>query len=259
MTDTLRAGSHSAFIAALIELRESAGQPSYSQIQRLSRAPDMPKELPGSTLNDILNGKRERLPDWELVASFVRVCHRHAERTGLPTAALGSVEEWQTRWRAARAEQSRPHATGSYDLYGTPADEAERRTTRTVARLVRLAGDGDAESAYRLAIIHVLTGQSAEARYWMHAAVQQRHPGAETFAVNPRPIEFAANLSFAYGQAYEQEGPAKRDIARFYYGLAARHGHPYATERLRALRAVPFGKLLPAPVGIEYGPRNPMT
>ncbi|MFC4122573.1 hypothetical protein [Nonomuraea zeae] len=250
MTDTLRARSNPAFIAALIELRESAGQPSYSQMQRLSRAPGVPKELPTSTVSDILNGKRERLPDWGLVASFVMVCHRHAELTGLPTNALGTVEQWQARWRAARNE----HATGSYDLYRTPADEAERRTTRTVARLVRLAGDGDAESAYRLAIINLLTGDSAGARYWVHAASRQRHPDAQSFAAHPHPIEHAANLSFAYGQAYEQEGPAKLDIARFYYRLAADHGHPRATERLRTLRAVPFGKLLPAPVGTELRP-----
>lgn len=257
MRDTLKAGPHSAFIAALIELREAAGQPSYSQMQRLSRAPGIPKELPGSTLSDILNGKRERLPDWELVASFVMVCHRHAQRTGLPVDALGTVEQWQARWRAARNEQNeqpRPHATGSYDLYGTPADEAERRTTRTVARLVRRAGDGDPESAYRLAIIHLLMGESAAARYWVHAAIRHRHPDAAALAGDPRPIECAANLAFAYGQAYELEGPAKREIARFYYKLAADHGHPRAAERLRALRAVPFGKLLPAPVGIRRRP-----
>ncbi|MFC4009087.1 hypothetical protein ACFOY2_17780 [Nonomuraea purpurea] len=219
-------------------------------MQRLSRAPGIPKELPESTLSDILNGKRKRLPDWELVASFVMVCHRHAEQTGLPTDALGTVERWQVRWRAARNE----HATGSFDLYTTPADEAERRTNRTTARLVRLAGDGDAEAAFRLAIINVLTGDSAAARYWIHAAHRRRHPDAEAFAVNRRPIEFAANLSFDYGQAYEQEGPAKQDIARFYYRLAADHGHPRAAERLRVLRAVPFGKLLPAPVTTERRP-----
>lgn len=224
-------------------------------MQRLSRAPGIPKELPGSTLSDILNGKRERLPDWGLVASFVMVCRHHAEQTGLPTDGLDTVEQWQARWRAARNEQPQPHATGSYDLYRTPADEAERRTTRTVARLVRLAGDGDSESAYRLAIINLLTGESAAARYWIHTALRQRHPDAEAFAGDPRPIEFAANLSFAYGRAYEQEGPAKRDIARFYYRLAADHGHPGAAECLRALRAVPFGKLLPAPVGTEQGSR----
>jgi TPR repeat protein len=217
-------------------------------MQRLSRAPGIPKELPGSTLSDILNGKRERLPDWSLVAAFVMVCHHHAEQTGLPTDALGSVEQWQTHWRAARSEQPRPQAIGSYDLYRTPADEAERRTTRTVARLVRLAAGGDPESAYRLAVIHVLTGESAAARYWIHAAAQKRHPDAEAFAGHPHPIEFAANVSFAYGRAYEQEGPAKQGIARFYYRLAADHGHPHAVERLRALRAVPFGKLLPAPL-----------
>lgn len=246
MTETPRAGSHSAFIAALIELRESAGQPSLSQMQRLSREPGVFKELPGSTLSDILNGKRERLPDWGLVASFVMVCHRHAQQTGLPTGALGTVEQWQARWRAARNEQ--PPATGSYDLYRTPADEAERRTTRTVARLVRRAGDGESESTYRLAIIHLLTGDSAAAGYWIHAAVRQGHPDAEALAGDPRRIESAANQSFSYGQAYEEEGPAKLGIARFYYGLAAERGHPHAAERLRALRAVPFGKLLPAPV-----------
>ncbi|MEO3868821.1 hypothetical protein ABGB18_08335 [Nonomuraea sp. B12E4] len=32
----------------------------------------------------------------------------------------------------------------------------------------------------------------------------------------------------------------------------ADHGHPGAAERLRLLRAVPFGKLLPAPIGREH-------
>ncbi|WP_222107565.1 hypothetical protein [[Actinomadura] parvosata] len=246
MADTHRAGARSEFIAALKELREAAGQPTYSQMHKLSRAEDIPKELPASTLNDILNGKRERLPDCQLVVSFVMVCHRHAESTGLPTDGLGSVAQWLAHWRAARNERSQ--AIGSYDLYGTPADEAERRTTRTVARLVRLAGDGDDESVYRLAIIKVLTGENAEARYWLHVARQRRHPGAEAFAATSRPEEFAAGQCFAYGQTYEQAGAAKEEIARFYYKLAADHGHPQAIERLRALRAVPFGKLLPAPI-----------
>ncbi|KAB8189657.1 hypothetical protein FH608_039425 [Nonomuraea phyllanthi] len=220
----------------------------------MSRATGIPKDLPESTLNDILNGKRERLPDWGLVASFVMVCHRHAEQNGLPTLAFETVEQWQARWRAARNAQLQPQATGSYDLYGTPADEAERRTSRTVARLVRQAADGDSESVHRLAIIHSLTGETAMAHYWIHAAVRQGHPGAEALASSPRPTELAADLSFAYGQAYEQEGLAKRDIARFYYRLAAAHGHARAAERLRVLRAVPFGKLLPAPIGVVREP-----
>ncbi|MFC5825899.1 hypothetical protein [Nonomuraea insulae] len=253
MTDIPRAGAHFAFIAALIELRESAGQPSYSEMHRLSRTPDIPKELPPSTLNDILNGKRERLPDWKLVASFVMVCHRHAEQTGLPTYALGTVEQWQTHWRIAR---NRPHATGSYDLFTTPADEAERRTTRTAALLVRRSAEGDVEAAYRLAIINVLTDEPAAAHYWIHIAVEHRHPGAQALALHPHQLEFAANVSFSYGRAYEQEGPAKRDLARFYYRLAAERGHPRAAERLRVLRAVPFGKLLPAPVATEDPARS---
>ncbi|WP_157383530.1 hypothetical protein [Nonomuraea coxensis] len=207
-----------------------------------------PKELPASTLNDILNGKRERLPDWGLVASFVAVCRRHAEQTGLPAGPLGTLEEWAARWRAARNEPpARPRVTGSYDPYTTPPDEAERRTTRTVARLVRLAGDGDPDAACRLAIIDLLTGDLAEARYWIHAAARRGHPDARALAAHPRPVELAAGLSFAYGEACEQGGPAKLRIARFYYRLAAGRGHPGAAERLRVLRAVPFGKPLPAP------------
>ncbi|GAA1709806.1 hypothetical protein GCM10009734_10910 [Nonomuraea bangladeshensis] len=245
MTDTFRAGPHSAFIAALIELREAAGQPSYAQMHRWSRLLDTPKKLPVSTLNDILNGKRERLPDWELVASFVAVCRRHAESTGLPPGSLGTLEQWQVRWRAARSEPARPRVSGSYDPYTTAPDEAERRTTRTVARLVRLAGDGDPDAACRLAIIDLLTGKVAEARYWIHAAARRGHPDARALAAHPRPVELAAGLSFAYGEACEQAGPAKLDIARFYYRLAAGQDHPAAAERLRVLRAVPFGKPLP--------------
>ncbi|MED7925085.1 hypothetical protein SMD20_12605 [Nonomuraea sp. LP-02] len=245
MTDTFRAGSHSAFIAALIELREAAGQPSYAHMCRLSRLLKTPKPLPASTLHDILNGKRERLPDWDVVASFVAVCRRHAESTGLPPGSLGTLEQWQARWRSARNEPGSPRVSGSYDPYTTTPDEAERRTTRTVARLVRLAGDGDPDAACRLAIIDLLTGKLAEARYWIHAAARRGHPDARALATHARPVELAAGLSFAYGEACEQAGPAKLDIARFYYRLAAGQGHPAATARLRVLRAVPFGKPLP--------------
>ncbi|TMR99625.1 hypothetical protein [Nonomuraea basaltis] len=48
--------------------------------------------------------------------------------------------------------------------------------------------------------------------------------------------------------------PNNHHIARFSYRLAADDGHPRANERLRALRAVPFGKLLPAPIGTEQRP-----
>lgn len=243
MTETPKGELHAAFIAQLIELREAAGQPSYSRMNVLSRAAGCPKELPASTLSDILNGKRERLPDWGLVASFVMVCHRHAQQTGLPVDALGTVAQWQARWRAARNEQ--PPATGTHDLYRTPADEAERRTSRTIAYLVRRAAEGDSEPAYRLAIIHTLKGEAAEARYWAHIAVRRHHPGAEAFAHHRLPIELAADLAYGYGLRYEPD-PRKHHIAKIYYKLAAEHGHPLAAERLRALRTVPFGKLLPA-------------
>ncbi|MEV4837372.1 hypothetical protein AB0K05_22805 [Nonomuraea sp. NPDC049486] len=262
MTETHK-GEHHAFIAQLIELREAAGQPSYGRMNRLSRAPGIPKELPTSTLSDILNGKRERLPDWELVSSFVTVCHRHAEQTGLPVAPLGTVPQWQARWLAARKEpraqaggayEPRTHTTGTYDLYRTPAEEADRRTSRMVAYLVRRAAEGDSEPAYRLAIIKALLGEVAESRHWAYVAVQRRHPGAEAFDRHRPPIDLAADLAFAYGRAYEQEGPSKLDIARAYYRLAAGHGHLRAAERLRAMRAVPFGKLLPAPLPTDHRP-----
>ncbi|MDA0634390.1 hypothetical protein OUY22_13280 [Nonomuraea sp. MCN248] len=248
MTETPAGKFHAAFIAQLKELRESAGQPSYSEMNLLSRALDVPKELPASTLSDILNCKRERLPDWKLVASFVMVCHRHAAQTGLPVDRLGTLEQWQSRWAAARSEQPGPQVTGSFDLYRTPADEAERRTSRTVAYLVRRAAEGGSEPAFRLAIVHALAGEVAASRYWAHIAVRRRHPGAESFAGDQPPLTLAADLAFGYGQAYERESTTKHDIARFYYKLAADHGHPGAAERLRALRSVPFGKLLPAPV-----------
>ncbi|MFG1945337.1 hypothetical protein [Nonomuraea sp. NPDC048826] len=246
MTEPHAGKPHAAFIAQLKELRISAGQPSYAEMNLLSRG--TPKELPASTLSDILNCKRERLPDWKLVASFVMVCHRYAAQTGLPVDNLGTLEEWQSRWRAAWDARPGPYVTGSFDLYRTPADEAERRTSRTVAYLVRRAAEGDAEPAFRLAIIHALTGEPAQSRHWAHVAVQRRHPGAEPFTGDRPPVELAARLSHGYGQAYEREGEAKQHIARFYYKLAADHGHPGAAERLRVLRAVPFGKLLPAPV-----------
>jgi hypothetical protein len=229
------------FIAELIGLREAAGQPSFGQMHKLSQTRGIPRELPPSTVSDVLNGKRERLPDWEFVASFVMVCHLHARHSGLlPEKTLGTLEHWNTRWLDARR--------GTHDPYATPADEAERRTSRMVALLTRRAGDREPGAAFRLAVIHLLLGDLAQARYWIHAATQQKDPEAEALARHPRQVEFAAQTAFGYGQAYEQEGAAKLDIARFYYKLAADRGHPRAAQRLRALRTVPFGKPLPAPV-----------
>lgn len=106
MADTQRIAARRAFVGQLNELRELAGSPTLSQLRKLSqRAENQHRLLAESTTHDILTGKRERLPEWPWVASFVVACHTAAAVTGLDTEALGSLQEWLTRWRAALPSQ----------------------------------------------------------------------------------------------------------------------------------------------------------
>ncbi|PZG39650.1 hypothetical protein C1I98_23435, partial [Spongiactinospora gelatinilytica] len=72
------------------------GAPSYKYLQALSERSELPGSRPliKSTTQEILSGKRVRLPDWQWVSAFVRACHAAAAESGLPTDGLGTVQEW---------------------------------------------------------------------------------------------------------------------------------------------------------------------
>jgi transcriptional regulator with XRE-family HTH domain len=103
------------FVEQLARLREDAGGPSLTTLQRLSEqarglAGRGARVLAVSTTHEILAHKRKRWPEWEWVASFVGACLAFAEdATGVDSAQLGDLKEWRFRFMAARSRY-RGHA-----------------------------------------------------------------------------------------------------------------------------------------------------
>src|ERR1700761_3767565 len=85
------------FVHDLKQLRQRAGQPSYSTLERLSK-----HRLKRATVSDVLNDNRVNLPDWRFVAAFVEACHAAAgELGGIDTAELGTIADWKRHWDGA--------------------------------------------------------------------------------------------------------------------------------------------------------------
>ena len=84
------------FVRDLTQLRQRAGRPSYSTLERLSR-----HQLRRATMSDVLNGNRVNLPDWRFVAVFVAACRAAAEESGLDANELGTIADWKRHWDGA--------------------------------------------------------------------------------------------------------------------------------------------------------------
>lgn len=102
------------FIADLCDAFEAAGPPTYQRLETLSkwRANEPaggPVERPRvlvlahSTTHDYLNGKRDMLPPWPWVASFLIVLRDAAVENSLDPAAIGTPADWHDKYRAVRA------------------------------------------------------------------------------------------------------------------------------------------------------------
>ena len=84
------------FAHDLNQLRQLAGRPSYSVLERLSE-----HELRRTTMSDVLNGNRVKLPDWRFVHQFVVACRAAAVQNGLDANELGTVADWNRHWDGA--------------------------------------------------------------------------------------------------------------------------------------------------------------
>jgi hypothetical protein len=84
------------FVHDLTQLRQRAGRPSYSTLERLSS-----HRLRRATVSDVLNGNRVGLPDWRFVAVFVAACRAAAEESGLDANELGTIADWKRHWDSA--------------------------------------------------------------------------------------------------------------------------------------------------------------
>jgi Domain of unknown function (DUF5753) len=109
MPDDERAPALDSFIADLNAAYRLAGPPTYGTVEKLSRhvkrVPELPglriEELSASTTNEILIGKRCRMPRWQWVASFLAILRVLAAEGGIDPNSLGSLTDWKARHEAA--------------------------------------------------------------------------------------------------------------------------------------------------------------
>jgi hypothetical protein len=84
------------FVDDLNQLRQRAGQPSYSTLERLSG-----HQLKRATMSDVLNGNRVKVPDWRFIHEFVTACRAAAVENRLDVDRLGTVADWKRHWDGA--------------------------------------------------------------------------------------------------------------------------------------------------------------
>jgi hypothetical protein len=264
--------AHRAFLNQLQELREHAGNPPLSHLDKLSRQP-LPngkkrRVLASSTTQEILNGKRRRLPSWAWMVSYVVTCHEAAEEGHLDIGPV-DLEDWKSRWRHARnadeAATTPDNRPGTDSPWGGPAATArtEQLTAeetircyrdthgRVGAHLARLATNGDADACFQLALLTLLRGWVHDGTIWLRRAVDAGHADAIVLQ-DSRDLRTEA-AAFAYRHGCKLEADDKTSIASFFYRLAAETGHPQAIEKLARMapqpHAQPSTTPLPAPVG----------
>jgi hypothetical protein len=225
MRDADRATALQNFIEQLNELYQRAGPPKLSRLRQLSEQVVVRQGVTGlrvlaeSTTSDILSGKRTRFPDWPWVASFVTACWMAATETAIDPGQLGSVEEWRIRFRKARsaagepvtseapiasAETPVPAKTPQAEL--TPAMRLLTNYKRTGGRLLRHAEAGDAEAAFRLAVLLLCGDRPLEATEWLRRASRAGHAEALELLHHPRQQAVAARHAYRIGRDYEAAG-----------------------------------------------------
>jgi hypothetical protein len=84
------------FVDDLNQLRQRAGQPSYSTLERLSG-----HRLKRATMSDVLNGNRVKVPDWRFIHEFVTACRSATAENRLDVDQLGTVADWKRHWDGA--------------------------------------------------------------------------------------------------------------------------------------------------------------
>jgi hypothetical protein len=235
--DANRAAALQNFIEQLNELYQRAGPPKLSRLRQLSEQVVVRQGVTGlrvlaeSTTSDILSGKRSRFPDWPWVASFVTACWMAATETAIDPGQLGSVEEWRIRYRKARSAAGEPltgevtaasvtaataaTASAPASTAESPAAPAAAPTPamrlltnykRTGGRLLRHAEAGDAEAAFRLAVLLLCGDRPLEATEWLRRASRAGHADALELLHHPRQKAVAARHAYRIGRDYETAG-----------------------------------------------------
>jgi hypothetical protein len=242
MRDAGSAAALRDFVEQLNELYQRAGPPKLSRLRQLSEQVVVRQGVTGlrvlaeSTTSDILSGKRTRFPDWPWVASFVTACWMAATETAIDPGHLGSVEEWRIRYRKAlgaagdpvTADASAPpgepvppapapgaapaadaaagEAAGESPGALTPAMRLLTGYKRTGGRLLRHAEAGDAEAAFRLAVLLLCGDRPLEATEWLRRASRAGHADAAELLHHPRQQAEAGRHAYRIGRDYETAG-----------------------------------------------------
>ncbi|GAA2620011.1 hypothetical protein GCM10010411_64730 [Actinomadura fulvescens] len=114
--------NHSSSVTDLPEVTEfvdllkayhlACGQPSYRRLTQLSYSQRHGNfhfaPLSPAAVSDVLNGRRRnKVPRWEWVASFIIACLRHAQQSALTTSSESEVlQRWRSLYAAAHKEQT---------------------------------------------------------------------------------------------------------------------------------------------------------
>ncbi|MEV3986262.1 hypothetical protein [Nonomuraea sp. NPDC049758] len=255
-----QSAAHRAFIAQLNELREQAGSPALAHLRMLSRNPlpngSKGRELAASTTQEILSGKRRRLPAWIWVASYVSACHQAAQEGNLNLGPM-DLETWRTRLlHARRGDQPASASPGRSAVLPATAGPATMLSAdhltaeeviqcyrdvhgRIAARLARTALDGDAEACFHLALFTLLRGWGHDGMDWLRRAADAGHEAALALQSAPDPRTQAADVAYRHGCALEAGGATRASIARCFYRLAAEIGHPEAIAKITSQAVSP--------------------
>jgi hypothetical protein len=135
--DPDKASAAKGFTRDLRQLRQRAGDPSYSTLERVSG-----HQLKRATVSDILNGNRVKPPEWRFVALFVEACHAAAKENKLDLHELGSVADWKWHWDGAvNGVLDARFPGGGHQLAGVAVPDQGQASEQVVGR----AGPEDAE------------------------------------------------------------------------------------------------------------------
>ncbi|MFC9973308.1 DUF5753 domain-containing protein [Spirillospora sp. NPDC127200] len=139
MTHGGRARRFDAVISSLANFRRAVGSPAYLRIEELSgELQDAGKvvagvrviRLPHSTSYDLFTRPGRRLLRWEMVVSFWATLRLHAERKGIDTSGMCSLDELERHYRAAHAPPAESPEQARSDVQPAAADSDVKERPR---------------------------------------------------------------------------------------------------------------------------------
>jgi tetratricopeptide (TPR) repeat protein len=205
------------FVDDLKQLRQRAGQPSYSDLYRLSG-----HSLKRATMSDILNGNRVKVPAWRVVQEFVTACRAAAAETGLDEDQLGTIADWNRHWtdvcNGVIGARFPSRDSSSYGSSGQVSGESGKSAT--------VAETGKSPGETTVLPVHPEDSGGTGARPVLWGPVPPRLPdfvGRETFLAALRQV-FTRDDQAGVVALQGMPGAGKTQLAIEY---ACRYAHQY--------------------------------